>query len=50
MTNYFHLLLSSSLTNGPSLLMKFLGQRYVQYVNRTYRRIGSLWEGAFIRA
>jgi len=47
MTNHFHLLLSSQLESGPSLLMKFLGQRYVQYVNRTYRRSGSLWEGRF---
>jgi putative transposase len=47
MTNHFHLLLSSELEVGPSLLMKFLGQRYVQYVNRTYRRSGSLWEGRF---
>jgi len=28
-------------------LMKALGQRYVQYVNRTYRRSGTLWEGRF---
>ena len=27
--------------------MKQLGQRYVQYVNRTYRRSGTLWEGRF---
>jgi putative transposase len=27
--------------------MKFLGQRYVQYVNRTYKRSGTLWEGRF---
>jgi putative transposase len=47
MTNHFHLLLSSELKSGPSLLMKFLGQRYVQYVNRMYRRTGSLWEGRF---
>lgn len=47
MTNHFHLLLSSELKSGPSLLMKFLGQRYVQYVNRTYKRSGSLWEGRF---
>jgi len=47
MTNHFHLLLTSELEAGPSLLMKFLGQRYVQYVNRTYRRTGSLWEGRF---
>lgn len=33
--------------HGPSLLMKHLGQRYVQYVNKTYRRSGTLWEGRF---
>lgn len=27
--------------------MKALGQRYVQYVNRHYRRSGTLWEGRF---
>lgn len=27
--------------------MEGLGQRYVQYVNRTYRRSGTLWEGRF---
>ena len=47
MTNHFHLLLTSDLDSGPSLLMKFLGQRYVQYVNRIYKRSGSLWEGRF---
>ncbi|HKQ22951.1 MAG TPA: transposase [Burkholderiales bacterium] len=47
MTNHFHLLLTSDLDTGPSLLMKFLGQRYVQYVNRVYKRSGSLWEGRF---
>jgi putative transposase len=29
------------------MLMKALGQRYVQYENRTYRRSGTLWEGRF---
>lgn len=47
MTNHFHLLMTSELDNGASLLMKFLGQQYVQYVNRTYKRSGSLWEGRF---
>jgi len=28
-------------------MMKHLGQRYVQYTNRTYRRSGTLWEGRF---
>ena len=27
--------------------MKRLGQRYVQYINRMYRRSGTLWEGRF---
>ena len=27
--------------------MKRLGQRYVQYINRTYQRSGTLWEGRF---
>ena len=27
--------------------MKHWGQHYVQYLNRTYRRRGTLWEGRF---
>jgi putative transposase len=27
--------------------VKRLGQRYVHYVNRAYRRSGTLWEGRF---
>lgn len=27
--------------------MKRLGQRYVKYINRTYRRSGTLWEGRY---
>ena len=37
----------SKTVDGPSQVMKHLGQRYVQYVNRTYRRSGTLWEGRF---
>jgi putative transposase len=47
MTNHVHLLLTSSTAGGAGALMKGLGQRYVQYVNRTYRRSGTLWEGRF---
>jgi len=47
MTNHVHLLLTASTPDGPGALMKLLGQRYVQYVNRTYRRSGTLWEGRF---
>jgi len=47
MTNHVHLLLTPALPDEPSLLMKHLGQRYVQYVNKTNRRSGTLWEGRF---
>lgn len=47
MTNHVHLLLTPDRDDGPSLLMKHLGQRYVQYINKTYRRSGTLWEGRF---
>jgi putative transposase len=47
MTNHVHLLLSAGRAEGAGALMKALGQRYVQYVNRKYRRSGSLWEGRF---
>ena len=47
MTNHVHLLLSSDRADAGSALMKSLGQRYVQYVNRVYRRSGTLWEGRF---
>ena len=33
--------------DSAALLMKHLGQRYVQYINRTYQRSGTLWEGRF---
>lgn len=47
MTNHVHLLLSAETAQAVGALMKALGQRYVQYVNRMYRRSGTLWEGRF---
>ena len=47
MTNHVHILLTPEEVDSASLTMKHLGQRYVQYVNRTYRRSGTLWEGRF---
>jgi putative transposase len=47
MTNHVHLLLTPQEAEAASLLMKHLGQRYVQYINRAYRRSGTLWEGRF---
>ena len=47
MTNHVHLLLTPNQPSGPSLMMKNLGQRFVQYINRTHKRSGTLWEGRF---
>lgn len=47
MTNHVHLLITPQTPGGAGDLMKHLGQRYVQYINRTYGRSGSLWEGRF---
>jgi putative transposase len=47
MTNHVHLLLTPQRTDSAALLMKNLGQRYVQYINHTYQRSGTLWEGRF---
>ena len=47
MDNHVHLLLSPSTKDGISVVMKHLGQRYVQHVNTIYRRTGGLWEGRF---
>ena len=45
MTNHTHLLLTPSDEPGISLVMQSLGRHYVQYINKTYRRTGTLWEG-----
>jgi len=47
MTNHVHLLLTPEKSESAGNLMKRLGQRYVQYINRTYKRSGTLWEGRF---
>ncbi|HET6266011.1 MAG TPA: transposase, partial [Usitatibacter sp.] len=47
MTNHVHLLLTPQRADSAALLMKNLGQRYVQLVNRRHGRSGSLWEGRF---
>lgn len=45
MTNHTHLLLSPKTENGVSAVMQSLGRRYVQSINKLYRRSGTLWEG-----
>ncbi len=45
MTNHVHILMSPEEEAGVSRVVQSVGRRYVQYVNRTYRRSGTLWEG-----
>jgi putative transposase len=47
MTNHVHLVLSSPDTQGYSLFMKDLAQRYATKFNRSNARGGPLWEGRF---
>jgi len=47
MTNHVHLLITPRHMDSAANMMKNLGQRYVQYINRRYRRSGTLWEGRF---
>jgi len=47
MDNHVHLLMTPSNPDGVSLLMKNLGQRFVQFVNRVHKRTGALWEGRY---
>ncbi|OGT02397.1 MAG: transposase [Gallionellales bacterium RBG_16_57_15] len=47
MTNHVHLLLTAQRPDAISRLMQSLGRRYAQYVNRVYRRSGSVWEGRY---
>lgn len=47
MSNHVHLLLSPPTTGELGGLMQDMGRRYVQYINRTYRRSGGLWQGRY---
>jgi putative transposase len=47
MTNHAHLLLTPKNQDTVSRTLQYLGRRYVPYVNREYRRSGTLWEGRY---
>ncbi len=47
MTNHVHLLLTPDHIESCGRLMKHLGQLHTQFMNRTYYRTGTLWEGRF---
>jgi putative transposase len=44
MTNHAHLLITPERAEAIPRLIIALGRRYVQYINNTYRRTGTLWD------
>ncbi|MBI1175143.1 MAG: transposase [Sideroxydans sp.] len=47
MTNHVHLLVTPETEESLPYMMRYLGSRYVQYVNHVYKRSGTLWEGRY---
>jgi putative transposase len=47
MTNHVHLLCTPQGSESISMMMQGLGRYYVRYINSTYQRTGTLWEGRF---
>lgn len=47
MTNHVHLLATPHQPYGVTHMMQDLGRKFVRYINDTYRRTGTLWEGRF---
>jgi putative transposase len=47
MINHVHLLMMPTSVAGTSQVMQMLGRRYVRYINYTYLRSGTLWEGRY---
>lgn len=47
MTNHVHLLLTPSDAKAVPKVIIALGRRYVQYINTSYRRTGTLWDSRY---
>lgn len=47
MTNHVHLLVTPNVKHGLSRMMQRVGASYVRYINHTYQRTGTLWEGRY---
>lgn len=45
MTNHVHLLVTPTQSESISRLMQYVGRHYVTYVNYSYGKSGTLWEG-----
>lgn len=47
MTNHVHLLITPERAESVPRLIIAIGRRYVQYINTTYRRTGTLWDSRY---
>lgn len=47
MTNHVHLLVTPERASSIPQIIIALGRRYVQYINRIYRRTGTLWDSRY---
>lgn len=47
MTKHVHMLLTPQRAEDVPALMISLGRRFVQYINKTYRRTGTLWDSRY---
>jgi putative transposase len=47
MTNHVHLLITPQQPEDVCRIIISLGRRYVQYINKTYRRTGTLWDSRY---
>lgn len=45
MSNNVHLLMTPDSSDGIGKTIQYVGRNYVTYVNRSYGRSGTLWEG-----
>jgi len=47
MTNHVHLLITPDYEDSLPRMMQLIGRQYVQYINKAYKRTGTLWEGRY---
>ncbi|MGH7249958.1 MAG: transposase, partial [Minisyncoccia bacterium] len=47
MTNHVHILVTPARKDSVTLMMQYVGRRYVPYINVTYGTSGTLWEGRY---
>ncbi len=47
MSNHIHLLVTPKSRESISRMLQYVGRHYVPYINHTYGRTGTLWEGRF---